>query len=113
MSGNRFLPRAKIKSKRFETVKIPKTAKQMERHLTGIANHRRIANLLLIASEPGIRVDGIASTLKGNFKTIAEHIRRLAQAGLVIKKYQGHNVIHNLFPYGERFVKFLNEFQNS
>lgn len=85
----------------------------MERHLKGIANHWRIAILLLIGREPEISVEGIADGLKGNFKTIAEHIRRLALAGLVVKKYQGHNVIHFLTPYGERFVKFLDEFQNS
>ncbi len=101
-----------MRVRRFEN-KIPKTAQQMERHLKGIANHWRIAILLLIAHERGISVDGITGSLKGNFKTISEHIRRLAHAGLVVKKYQGHNVTHTLSPYGERFVKFLDEFQNS
>ena len=96
-----------------QITKTAKTARQMERHLKGIANHWRIAILLTVGRNRGISVEGISSSLKGNFKTIAEHTRRLTQAGLVDKKYQGHNVIHTLTPYGTRFVKFLNEFQNS
>lgn len=102
-----------MRTERMRDVKIPKTAKQMERHLKGVANHWRIGILLLISRERGISVDGIAQGLQGNFKTIAEHIRRLVLAGLVDKTYKGHNVTHTLSPYGERFVKFLTEFQNS
>ncbi|MFZ2522416.1 MAG: winged helix-turn-helix domain-containing protein [Minisyncoccia bacterium] len=93
--------------------RVPKTAKQMERHLKGIANHWRIAILLLVSKEKGASVENIASSLKGNFKTISEHLRRLSGAGLINKNYKGHNVVHSLTPYGERFVKFLTEFQNS
>ena len=90
-----------------------KTAKQLERHLKGVANHWRIAILFLIGKEKGINVEGIASRLNGNFKTISEHTRKLVQAGLVQKKYKGTNVLHFLSPYGEKFVKFLKEFQYS
>mgnify|MGYP001580834074 CR=1 FL=1 len=91
----------------------PKTAKQMERHLKGVANHWRIAILFLVASERGISVDGIAENLHGNFKTISEHIRRLVQAGLVDKKYKSTTVTHSLSPYGEIFLQFLTKFSNS
>ena len=36
-----------------------KSAKQMERHLKGVANHRRIEILFLIATNKGITVEDI------------------------------------------------------
>ena len=93
--------------------KIPKTAKQMEWHFKGVANHRRIEILLLVASEEGITVEGVAERLQCNFKTISEHIRRLVQSGLMDKKYKGRTVAHSLSPYGKTFVSFLTTFQHS
>ena len=89
-----------------------KSARQMERHLKGIANHHRITALLLIESNPGIALDLIVSRLQANEKTIGEHVRRLHGAGLVNKKYRGHFVEHSLSPYGVTFVKFLKTFRD-
>ena len=88
-----------------------KTAKQMERHLKGVANHYRIEILLLIAEPHGITLEDIVETLGANEKTIGEHTRRLYQAGLLNKKYRGKFVEHTLSPYGETFVSFLKSFQ--
>lgn len=88
-----------------------KTAKQMERHLKGIANHHRIEILLLVQKENGITLDDIIETLNANPKTIGEHTRRLHQAGLINKKYKGKFVEHTLSPYGKMFVSFLKSFQ--
>jgi len=88
-----------------------KTAKQMERHLKGMANHYRIQILLTIAGNPGITLEGIVDTLKANEKTIGEHTRKLAQAGLVNKRYLSRFVEHRLSPYGRIFVSFLRSFQ--
>jgi len=90
-----------------------KTAKQMERHLKGIANHYRIEILLLIAARGSITLEDIVEELKANEKTIGEHTRRLYQAGLINKKYRGKFVEHTLSPYGKTFVSFLKSFQNS
>ncbi|MDP3770392.1 MAG: ArsR family transcriptional regulator, partial [bacterium] len=65
-----------------------KTAKQMERHLKGMANHYRVEILLLIAANDGITLENIVKTLEANEKTIGEHTRRLYVAGLVNKKYR-------------------------
>lgn len=89
-----------------------KTAKQMERHLKGMANHYRIEILLLIATCRAITLEDIVEALEANEKTIGEHTRRLYQAGLVNKKYRGRYVEHTLSPYGRTFVKFLKSFQN-
>ncbi len=90
-----------------------KTAKQLERHFKGAANHHRIDILLLVSESPNITLDGIAEKLNRNFKTISEHTRRLVQAGLLNKKYQGRSVIHSLSPYGEKFLRFIKTFQHS
>ena len=89
-----------------------KTAKQMERHLKGMANHYRIEILLLITKKNAITLDGIVESLGANPKTIGEHTRRLHNAGLINKKYRGKFVEHTLSPYGKLFVHFLESFQS-
>ncbi len=88
-----------------------KTAKQMERHLKGMANHHRIEILLFIAGNNGATLDDIVTALGANEKTLGEHTRRLSVAGLVNKKYSGRFVEHSLSPYGKTFVSFLRSFQ--
>jgi DNA-binding MarR family transcriptional regulator len=97
----------KIKSIQF------KSAKKLERHFKGVANHRRIDILLLISRKPGITLDDIAGNLDCNIKTISEHTRRLVQAGLINKKYQGQKVRHTLSPYRRIFCNFIKTFQYS
>ncbi len=87
-----------------------KTAKQLERHLKGIANHWRIEILVLIAKHEGISLDEIAEALDCNIKTISEHTKKLNQAGLVNKRYQGRLVAHSLSPYGQILYKFIKTF---
>ncbi|MCG2809655.1 MAG: hypothetical protein L6275_04965 [Candidatus Portnoybacteria bacterium] len=88
-----------------------KTAKQMERHLKGIANHYRIEILLLVGECDDMTLDDITKSLGANGKTIGEHTRRLCQAGPLNKKYRGKFVEHTLSPYGKKFVRFLKAFQ--
>ncbi|MEK7514600.1 MAG: winged helix-turn-helix domain-containing protein, partial [Patescibacteria group bacterium] len=90
-----------------------KTAKQMERHLKGVANHHRIAILLMIAGREGMTLEEIVRELGANEKTIGEHSRRLVNAGLVNKRYRGKFVEHSLSPYGRSFVRFLQSFQRT
>ena len=84
----------------------------MERHLKGMANHCRIAILLLIAGNEKITLEAIVEKLKANEKTIGEHTRRLVTAGLINKEYKGKFVEHTLSPYGKIFADFLKKFQN-
>jgi len=88
-----------------------KTAKQMERHLKGVANHYRIAILLFIAEREGVTLEDIIRELNANKKTLGEHTRRLSNAGLIDKKYRGKFVEHSLSPYGKIFVRFLQSFR--
>jgi len=87
-----------------------KKPKQLERYFKGVANHNRINIILIVHENPGVNLEEITRRLKGNFKTISEHTRKLVQAGLLNKKYNGHIVEHTLSPYGQSFYKFINAF---
>jgi len=80
---------------------------QLERIVKGFANHRRIEIMSLLAKEPELSVAQITERLKINLKTASEHIRRLAIAGLVLKRSDGNNVRHKLSERGEGILKFL------
>lgn len=88
-----------------------KTARQLERHLKGAANHHRIEILQLIARRKAITLQEIVEALSANEKTIGEHTRRLFVAGLIQKKYRGSFVEHSLSPYGQIFVEFIQHLQ--
>ena len=88
-----------------------KSSKQIEKHVKGIANHRRIDILLLISEKQGIILEDIAKALNCNFKTISGHTTKLVNAGLVNKNYRGQAVLHSLSPYGKIFLKFIRSFK--
>ena len=88
-----------------------KTAKQMERHFKGLANHWRISILLAVSRNPNMTLDNITEYLDANMKTISEYTRKLVQAGLLNKKYQGRSVTHTLSPYGKKIVDFIKSFK--
>jgi DNA-binding transcriptional ArsR family regulator len=80
---------------------------QLERIVRGFANHRRIKILELLEREPELSVDEISEKLDINFKTASEHIRRLAIAGLIMKRQRSLNVRHKLTDRGLSILKFL------
>jgi predicted transcriptional regulator len=81
--------------------------RRLERIVKGFANHRRIQILELIEKEPELSVLDIADKLNLNFKTASEHIRRLAIAGLLLKRSEGLNVRHKVSGRGLTILKFL------
>lgn len=90
-----------------------KTAKQLEKYFKGVANHRRIEILYLLAKNKGAPLEDISKSLKGNIKTVSAHTRRLVQAALANKKYQGRVVGHFLSPFGKKFLKLMETFSHS
>ena len=90
-----------------------KTPKQLERYFKGAANHHRINILLLLEKRNSLSLEEIVELIGGNTKTLSEHTRRLAIAGLIRKIYVGRNVIHSLSPYGKIFVMFIKTFSHS
>jgi len=89
---------------------MAKTSKQLERYFKGAANHRRIDILFAVKGADGITLEQISEKLRANFKTMSEHTKKLVQAGLLNKKYQGRGVAHSLSPYGQKFLEFIKTF---
>lgn len=84
-----------------------KNYRQLERIVKGFASHRRIEILELLKREPELSVDEISEKLNINFKTASEHLRRLAIAGLLLKRSEGNNVRHKLTERAQSILKFL------
>ncbi len=61
----------------------------------------------LLNSKSELSVEDIAEALSINFKTASDHLRRLAIAGLVLKRNQGNAVRHKLTRRAEVILKFL------
>ncbi len=86
---------------------MKRNLRQLERIVKGFANHRRIQIMRLLERSPELSVAEIAEKVEANFKTCSEHVRRLAIAGLVMKRNEGNNVRHALTPVGKSILKFL------
>lgn len=84
-----------------------KTYREIERIVKGFANHRRVEILEFLARMPEMSVADISEQLNINFKTASEHIRRLAIAGLLIKRSDGRSIRHKLTKRGFVILKFL------
>lgn len=80
---------------------------RLQRHMKGVANHRRISILLLLEQSPGLSLLDIAERLKWNFKTTADHLRRLSAAGLISKGRHTGSVPHKLTRRGQTVLNFL------
>jgi predicted transcriptional regulator len=77
-------------------MKTSQECRQLEYIYKGVANHRRLQIMFLLHGQPEFSVDDIAEKLKTNLNTIGDHIRKLAIAGLVMKRNDGPFVRHKL-----------------
>ncbi len=91
----------------FATNGHMKKPHHLERIVKGFSNHRRIEILQLLNKQPELSLIEIAEALNINFKTAFEHVRRLAIAGLVMKRHEGAAVRHAVSPVGYLVLKFL------
>ena len=86
---------------------VARPERRLERLVKGFANHRRIQILELLQHRPELSVVEVATTLHVNFKTVSDHIRRLAIAGLVLKRSAGNSVRHKLTDQAQSILEFL------
>ncbi len=87
-----------------------KQSKQLEKYFKGVANHYRLEILFVLDKDANLTLDQLCERVEGNAKTVSGHTRRLVEAGLLNKKYEGLNVHHALSPYGKKFAKFAQSF---
>ena len=80
---------------------------QLQGIVRGFSNHRRLEILELLQNQPELSLVEIAEKLNINFKTASEYTRRLAIAGLVLKRSQASSVCHKITPRTQAILKFL------
>lgn len=80
--------------------------RKIERVVKGFANHRRIQILELLKEEPELSVEDIAEKLHIGYQNASDHVRKLAIAGLVMKRAEGSSVRHKLTPRAESILVF-------
>ena len=83
----------------------------LERIVKGFANHRRIEILYLLRREPELSVDDISERLHIGYENASDHVRKLAIAGLVMKRNDGPSVRHKLTQRGESILVFCKRLQ--
>jgi len=84
---------------------------KLERIVKGFANHRRLQILDLLKKEPELSVDDIAEKLNIGYENASDHIRKLAIAGLVMKRSKGTSVCHKLTPRAESILVFCKKLE--
>ena len=103
-------PQQKELEKRIQNPK--RDVLEIENIFKGLANHYRIKILVFVYRDPGITLDQITELVKGQFKTISSHVKRLVLSGLVSKKYKGKFVQHYPTQLGKDLVKVIKDIQN-
>ena len=84
---------------------------RLERIVKGFANHRRIEIMELLAKKPELSVIDITEILGVEYKAIAPHMQKLAQAGMVLKRHDGTHMHHKLSSLGRRVLTFLDSIE--
>jgi len=79
----------------------------LENIIKGVANHRRIGMLERVAAAPGVNVGELCDAFDVDVRTASVHLRRMTDAGLMIKRSVGRQVEHELTPLGEKMLAFL------
>ena len=79
---------------------------KLERIVKGFASHRRLQILDLLKKEPELSVNDISERLNIGYENTSDHIRKLAIAGLVMKRASGNNVLHKITPRAESILVF-------
>lgn len=93
--------------KTFLTGKTPGAEyRRLERVIKGFANHRRLQILELLRKEPELTLEQIAERMHMGYMNTSDHVRRMAIAGLVMKRADGPWVRHKLTPQAESVLAF-------
>ncbi len=85
--------------------------RRIERAVKGFANHRRIQILELLKKEPELSVEDISEKLKIGYQNASDHIRKMAIAGLVLKRNKGSSVLHKLTSRAESILVFCKKME--
>ena len=65
----------------------------------------------LLKREPELSVERIAEKVESGYENISDHLRKMAIAGLVLKRNEGNMVRHKLTPRAESILVFCKKLQ--
>ena len=85
--------------------------RKLEQIAKGFANHRRLQIMNLLKREPELSVEDISERLDIGYENASDHVRKLAIAGLVLKRNEGSAVRHRLTPRAEAILVFCKRLQ--
>lgn len=85
--------------------------RRVEWVVKGFANHRRLQILTLLKREPELSVDEIAAALRMGYMNASDHIRKLAIAGLVLKRSDGNSVRHKVTERASSILEFCKKLE--
>jgi len=88
-----------------------KTYRGLERIVKGFANHRRLEILDLLKREPELSVEDVAERLTIGYENASDHLRKMAIAGLVLKRNEGNMVRHKLTERADSVLVFCKKLQ--
>jgi DNA-binding MarR family transcriptional regulator len=77
----------------------------------GFDNHNRLMILELLGEKPELSVAEIAEKLRLGYENASDHIRKMAIAGLIMKKNDGPSVLHKLTPRAKSILMFCKTLQ--
>ena len=70
--------------------------RKLERIVKGFANHRRLEILRLLKTQPELSFEDISEPLRIGYENASDHLRKMAIAGLILKRNEGKSVRHKL-----------------
>lgn len=79
--------------------------------MKGVASHRRLQILDLLNRQPELSVLDISERLKMGYENASDHVRKMAAAGLLLKRNEGPAVCHKLTPRAESMLVFCKRLQ--
>ncbi len=79
----------------------------LERVVKGFANHRRLRILEILKDTPELSIEEIAEKLDMGYMNTSDHLRKMALAGLVLKRSANNSVRHRLTPRADLVLGFL------
>ena len=77
------------------------------RMVAGLANHRRIEIVRLLIRTPSLCVNEVAAECRIDQSTAVEHLKRLQEAGLVLKKSKGRQVLISPTARAKAFIETI------
>ena len=86
-------------------------SRKLERIIKGFASHRRLQILELLSRQPELSVLDISERLQMGYENASDHVRKMAVAGLLLKRNEGPAVRHKLTPRAESILVFCKRLQ--